>query len=56
VSGTGRPTHALVADRNGRLNVFVDLLPAHPHEQYEPRGRAEEAAGDYWTVRKVTIR
>ncbi len=56
VGGTGRAARTLRADRDGRINIFVDLLPAHPYEQYEPRGRAAEAGGDYWTVRKITIR
>ncbi|MGH2759512.1 MAG: alpha/beta hydrolase [Actinomycetota bacterium] len=56
VSGTGRSSRTLQADRDGRLDIFIDLLPAHPYEQYEVRGRALEAAGNYWTVRTVTIR
>jgi S-formylglutathione hydrolase FrmB len=56
VAGAGGRSRTLTADAAGRLRVVVDLGPSHPAEQYSAQGRAREASGDYWTVRKVTIR
>ena len=55
VEGTGAAARLIVAGNNGRLRIDVDLGPSHQFEQFTPQANAAEAAGDYWTVRTVTI-
>ena len=55
VSGTGLPTAMVFADQARRLSIDVDLGPSHVFEQFTPQANAAEAAGNYWTVRTVTI-
>lgn len=56
IGGAGGTSRTVRADARGRLRIVVDLGPSHSVEQYGPQGRLMEPAGDYWTVRKVTIR
>ena len=55
VEGAGDEPQEAVADREGRLTVSVDLGPSHEHDQFTPQARAGEAAGGYWTTKKVTL-
>ena len=55
VEGATDEPQEVVADREGRLTVTVDLGPSHEHDQFTPEARAAEAAGGYWTTREVTF-
>ena len=55
VSGAGGDPQTIVAGPAGRLRIEVDLGPSHRFEQFTSEANAAEAAGDYWTVRTVTI-
>ena len=55
VAGATDAEQHVVADRDGRIVIEVDLGPSHQFEQFTPEASALEAAGDYWVVRTVTI-
>jgi len=55
VNGTGALPQLIFAGAQGRLSIEVDLGPSHSFEQFTPQANAAEAAGNYWTVRTVTI-
>ncbi|MBX3023619.1 hypothetical protein KF840_01785 [bacterium] len=55
VGGAADAPQVLVADPDGSLRIEVDLGPSHVVEQFTPPANAAEAAGGYWTVRRVTI-
>lgn len=55
VEGATDDTQRVVADREGRLTITVDLGPSHELDQFTPEAKLAEAAGDYWTTRTATI-
>ncbi len=55
VVSTGGDHQSIVAGPTRRLRIDVDLGPSHTFEQFTPQANAAEAAGDYWTVRRVAI-
>jgi hypothetical protein len=55
VSGATDAEQHVIADRDGRITIEVDLGPSHEFEQFSARANALEAAGDYWVVRLVGI-
>ena len=52
---TGDSVSTLRAGRDGRLEISVDLGPAHTQQQYTPQADLLEAAGDYFRSVRVSI-
>jgi enterochelin esterase-like enzyme len=57
VSGWGGSPQVVVADRDGRLPLRVDLGPSHQFEQFTAQADAQEQLSGpaYWTVRTIVI-
>lgn len=55
VTGATEEEQQVVADRDGRIVIDVDLGASHQFEQFTPAANALEAAGNYWVVRTITI-
>lgn len=55
VEGATDEPREVVADRDGRLTVTVDLGPSHDADQFTPEARAAEATGGHWTTRTVSL-
>lgn len=55
VLGEGGAARVARAGADGRLRLTIDLGPAHEHEQFSEAQTRAEAAGNYWTSRRVRI-
>jgi S-formylglutathione hydrolase FrmB len=52
---TGASAGVVRADRQGRLQITVDLGPGHTAEQYSPTARPVQDLPGYFTERQVTV-